>query len=125
MVTEQLIQKFMGAVACAEGSDVSGSIPARANNPGNLTDDGDVGYGTIDTSGPYGAKITIYPTLAAGEKALHDKIARILNGHSHTYPLEFTIAEVGRTWAGAPEWAENVAKYLGVSVDVQLISLID
>jgi hypothetical protein len=125
MASEQLIQRFMHAIALAEGSGVSGAVPTRANNPGNLTDDGDVGLGTIQTSGPFGAKITIYPTLEAGEKALHVKVARMLNGHSHTYPLEFTIAEVGRTWAGAPEWAQNVAKDLGVSVDTQLISLVD
>jgi hypothetical protein len=71
MVSKKLIQKFMHAVECAEGSGVSGAVPTRANNPGNLTDDGDVGLGTIQTSGPFGAKITIYPTLEAGENALH------------------------------------------------------
>jgi hypothetical protein len=57
-MTTLLIQKFMHAVACAEGSGISGAVPTRANNPGNLTDDGDVGLGTIQTSGPFGAKIT-------------------------------------------------------------------
>jgi hypothetical protein len=125
MVSEKLIQRFMHAVARAEGSGVSGSVPQRANNPGNLTDDGDVGLGIIQTSGPFGAKITIYPTLEAGERALHDKLARMLNGNSRVYPLQFTIAQVGDMWAGAPEWAQNVAKDLGVPVDTQLTSLVD
>jgi hypothetical protein len=46
------------AIATAEGANVPGSIPQKANNPGNL-ELGDIGYGVLTAAG--GEKITIFP----------------------------------------------------------------
>jgi hypothetical protein len=114
MTPDSLIQAFATAIAKAEGFYVDGSVPQRAKNPGDLTDDGDVGNGFIETSGPMGAKITIYSTVEDGWAALVKKVARMLNGASHVYTLDMTILEVGIKYAGSSEWARNVAATLGV-----------
>jgi hypothetical protein len=114
MTPDSLIQAFATAIAKAEGFYVDGSVPQRAKNPGDLTDDGDVGNGFIETSGPMGAKITIYSTVEDGWAALVKKVARMLNGASHVYTLDMTILEVGIKYAGSSEWARNVASSLGV-----------
>jgi hypothetical protein len=114
MTPENLIQAFATAIAHEEGFYVAGSVPQRANNPGDLTDDGDVGLGVIATSGPLGAKITIYPTIEAGWAALTKKVARMLNGASHTYTPDLTIMEVGMKYSGNASWGTNVAARLGI-----------
>jgi hypothetical protein len=114
MTPETLIQNFANAIATEEGFYIEGSVPQRAKNPGDLTDDGDVGFGVIETSGPNGAKITIYPTVEAGWAALTKKVARMLNGASTTYPLDLTFMEVGMKYAGVVSWGVNVAAKLGV-----------
>lgn len=120
MTTESLIQRFATAIAHAEGFYVEGSVPQRAKNPGDLTDDGDVGNGFIQTSGPMGARITVYSTVEDGWNALNKKVARMLNGASHVYTLDLTIMEVGMKYAGSAEWAANVAKHLGVDTRTTL-----
>jgi hypothetical protein len=120
MTTETLIQAFASAIAHAEGFYVTGSIPQRANNPGDLTDDGDVGHGFIESSGPMGAKITVYGSVEDGWAALNKKVARMLNGASHVYPLSMTIMEVGLKYAGSAAWAQNVATKLGIDTRTTL-----
>ena len=120
MTSEALIQAFATAIAHAEGFYVAGSVPQRANNPGDLTDDGDVGNGFIQTSGPMGAKITVYSTVEDGWAALTKKVARMLNGASHVYTPDLTILEVGMKYAGSAEWAANVAARLGVDTRTTL-----
>src|SRR5271156_2042201 len=120
MTPDSLIQAFATAIAKAEGFYVDGSGPQRAKNPGDLTDDGDVGNGFIETSGPMGAKITIYSTVEDGWAALTKKVARMLNGASHVYTLDMTLLEVGMKYAGSAEWAANVAKQLGVDTRMTL-----
>jgi hypothetical protein len=114
MTPETLIQAFATAIAKEEGFYVQGSVPQRANNPGDLTDDGDVGMGVIATSGPQGAKITIYPTVEAGWAALTKKVARMLNGGSAVYTPDLTITEVGLKYSGTAQWGANVAAMLGI-----------
>ena len=70
MISEELLDKFCEAIARAEGFYEAGTVPRRSNNPGDLTDEGDKGLGTIQTEGPNGAKITIYATPADGWAAL-------------------------------------------------------
>src|SRR5262249_47862898 len=123
MISEELILKFANAIAKAEGWDVAGSVPRRSNNPGDLTDDGDLGFGTIQTAGPHGAKITIYPSEHDGWAALYRKIRRMLSGASHTYTLDLTVMEVGLKWSGDPSWSLNVAEALGVDTRATLSEL--
>jgi len=126
MVSDTFVNKFANAIATAEGffaRDATPNVPQRANNPGNLTDDGDIGYGTIQTSGPMGAKITIYPSVEAGLQALCRKLRRMLNGASMTYPRTFTIEQLAMKYSGDPNWATNVARELGVSTSTTLMQL--
>ena len=120
MTPDSLIQAFAMAIAKAEGFYADGSVPQRAKNPGDLTDDGDVGNGFIETSGPMGAKITIYSTVEDGWAALVKKVARMLNGASHVYTLDLTIMEVGIKYAGSSAWARNVAASLNVKTTTTL-----
>lgn len=124
MVSEELVTKVAKAIAVAEGFHVEGSVPQRANNPGDLTDDGDAGWGTIHTSGPQGAAITIYPNASAGWQALYKKVRRMLEGGSHVYPVRVTLMEVGLKYAGSAQWAMNVAKQLGVDTSTTLADLV-
>lgn len=123
MVSESLIKRFAQAIAFAEGYGVVGAVPTRANNPGDLTDDLDVGHGFIETSGPMGAKITVYGTVTDGWTALYKKVGRMLNGASLVYTLDMTIMEVGLKYAGDPDWSENVARRLGVDTQTTLAQL--
>jgi len=123
MISDELILKFSRAIAKEEGFFVIGSVPQRANNPGDLTDDGDVGFGTVETKGPHGAKITIYGNAADGWAALYRKVRRMLSGASHTYTLDLTVMEVALKWAGDPVWARNVAAELGVDTRATLAEI--
>ncbi len=123
MVSEELILKFSRAIAQEEGFFVANSVPARAHNPGDLTDDGDLGFGTIQTAGAHGAEITIYGTDADGWAALYRKVRRMLSGASHTYTLDMTILEVAIKYAGDPVWAKNVAAALGVNMRTTLAEI--
>jgi hypothetical protein len=122
-VSYDLISKFCKAIAVAEGYGKPGPT-SRANNPGNITDEGDVGCGCIQTHGENGAKITIYPTPAAGWMALENKISRVFRGASHVYTLNMTIAEFAIKWCGDPNWGINVADCLGVRTDTTLATLV-
>lgn len=124
MVSEELVTRLAQAIATAEGFQVEGSVPCRANNPGDLTDDGDVGCGLIHTSGPNGAAITVYPDASAGWQALFKKVRRMLEGGSRVYPVRVTLMEVGLKYAGSAQWAMNVAKQLGVDTSMTLADLV-
>lgn len=120
MVTDNLVERFSQAIAQAEGWYVPNSVPQRAHNPGDLSDEGDVGNGVIQTSGPEGAKITIYATDEDGWAALGRKVRRMLDGHSATYPTHLTLMEVALKYSGDANWAFNVAKQLGVDTRMTL-----
>jgi hypothetical protein len=123
MISEELLDKFCEAIARAEGFYEAGTVPRRSNNPGDLTDEGDKGLGTIQTEGPNGAKITIYATPADGWAALRRKVRRMLSGASHTYTLDLTLMECGLKWSGDPAWARNVAVALGLDTRATLAEI--
>ncbi len=123
MIADAFVEKFAQAIAKAEGFYVPDSVPARAHNPGDLTDDGDVGHGFIQTSGPNGAAITVYATDEDGWEALRKKLRRMLDGRSSVYPLDLTIMEVAIKYSGDANWAFNVAKSLGVDTRMTLAEL--
>lgn len=124
MVSDELILKFSRAIAKEEGFYVPNSVPNRAHNPGDLTDDGDVGFGTVETKGPHGARITIYATDADGWAALYRKVRRMLSGASQTYTLDLTVMEIGLKWSGDPLWSRNVAAALGVDTRATLAEIV-
>jgi hypothetical protein len=122
-VSYDLIEKVCKAIAVAEGYGKPGPSQ-HANNPGNITDDGDVGCGVCETHGKFGAKITIYPTPDAGWAALERKVRRMLSGASHTYTLDMTVMEVALKWSGDPNWGLNVARCLDVAPDTSLATIV-
>jgi len=123
LVSPQLITKFAQAIAVAEGYGKHGPTQA-CNNPGNLTDDGDVGCGCVQTSGTHGATITIYKTPEDGWAALTKKVARMMRGASHVYRIDMTISEIAAKWCGDQNWGFNVANCLGVTPTSTLADLI-
>jgi hypothetical protein len=129
MVSVQLVDRFCVAIGWAEGFyqkriGEAPDLPQRCNNPGDLTDDGDVGLGTARSEGFGAADITIYRTLADGEAALRKKIARALNGESSVYTLGMTIEQFGMKYARDSAWGTNVAQRLDVSPLTTLADLV-
>lgn len=112
MDTDTLAQ----AIARAEGFYVAGSIPQRANNPGDL-EVGDVGHGKL------GEGITVFANPQAGWQALYHQVDRMLLGLSKVYLPSMTLAQVGMKYSGDPNWAKNVAEALGVDESITLAQL--
>lgn len=111
------ITPLMQAIAQAEGFNVAGSIPQRANNPGDL-EVGDIGYGTL------GQGITVFGSVDDGWAALANQINMIVTGQSSYYSPTESLAQVGATYSGGdPNWANNVSSILGVSVNTPFASL--
>lgn len=105
------------AWAREEGFYVAGSIPQRANNPGDL-ELGDIGFGKL------GEGVTVFDSAAAGWNALYAQIARMLTGKSHVYALDMTLAQVGLEYSGGdPNWSKNVAALLKVPETITLAEL--
>lgn len=108
------IRQFAAAIARQEGFYVSGSIPQRANNPGDLK------IPNMPTLP--GTSITQFPSADAGWNALYRQLHLILTGRSSFYNLDMTIADMGRVWTVTEQgpWSTNVASFLGVSTDTRL-----
>jgi hypothetical protein len=107
------IQNFARAIARQEGFNVAGSIPQRANNPGNLKN----GVPHLP-----GTSITHYTSAGEGWAALHRQLYLILTGGSRYYTLDMSIEEMSRVWTATEQgpWARNVATFLGVQPSAPL-----
>jgi|SRR5579872_1924775 len=96
------------AIAQAEGFYVSGALPQRQNNPGDLS----------NASG-----IMTFSDMAAGWRALYGQINLMISGGSHVYSPTDTITQISQKWTtdvppGAQaNWAANVARSLGLTPD--------
>jgi len=102
------IDEFARAIAFAEGYGTPGAIPTVANNPGDL-----VIPGWTPTLGSAG--IAVFDSAEYGWSRLKRQIALIVSGQSNYYRMGMSLAEMGQTYAGGdPNWARNVAGYLGV-----------
>lgn len=112
-------QALAQAIALAEGFNVNGSIPQRANNPGDITDVGQNFSG--DTGQRIGQNIIVFATPSDGWNALYSQVNLILSGSDPLYPSTDTLSMVGGTYANDPvNWPANVASVLGVSVNTTL-----
>ena len=111
------LQQLAAAIAQAEGFGIEGAIPTLANNPGDLVR-GDQGHGTI------GSGITVYGSVEEGWNALYHELGLIFSGTSKVYNTAMSFAEMAAHWTltetGA--WANNVASYVGASVNDSLAS---
>jgi hypothetical protein len=127
MISDQLVKKFALSIAFAEGffSKEPDPLPRRCNNPGDLTDEGDVGLGTALSTGIGATHITIYANVSDGWNALYRKVRRALSGSSETYHLEDSIAEFGYKYSGkSAVWAVNFSKSFGCTIDTTLLDLV-
>jgi len=110
----QPIQQMAIAIAKQEGFYVTGSIPQRANNPGDLK--------IPNTSTLPGTSITAFQSVSAGWDALYHQLMLIVTGQSSYYNLDMTIEQMSRVWTVTQQqpWASNVASQLGVSTQAPL-----
>lgn len=105
------------AIALAEGYNVAGSVPARLNNPGDLSD----GMNAFGAEYHSGSNVTKFPTAVTGWSWLYAKLRNALTGQSSVYSGNMTWREIGRKWAGNSDaWTNNVSTALGVSPDSTL-----
>ena len=110
-----IVKRFAQAIATAEGFFVNGSIPQKNNNPGDIMQ---------------GGQYVVYSAIADGWQALYAQVYKMFFGGSLYYNSGMTISQVAYYYAdggndpsGAANWAQNVAKYLGVTPDTTLDSL--
>lgn len=127
---QQKIQAMMKAIAFAEGfynADGSldvGSVPVRANNPGDMKV-GNFGLGvilkdgSIDEAGTEG--ITIFPNVEQGWARLQHQVTLMLTGKSKVYAMSFSFLDVAYKYAGGDyNWGLNVASRLDISPESTL-----
>ena len=107
--------KFADAIAHAEGFYVSGSRPARNNNPGDFKNWG--GFPT-DNDG-----YTIFPDDATGWTRLDRFLNEIKNGTSPEFNSGMTFQQMGFVYAdgvhdpaGARNWTNDVVNFMGANV---------
>jgi hypothetical protein len=116
-VQDTSLLAMANAIGIAEGFGKPGTIPTRANNPGDLKN-GNIGYGMLNG-------ITVYPTVEAGQMALQHQLTLIANGDSHKFTSDMTLTQIGQIYAnGDPNWATNVAKNLNISPDSKFSDII-
>lgn len=110
-MTPDIVRRFANAIAFAEGFQVPGSRPARNNNPGDISANG---------------QVLFFQTLDDGWNALFNQVQLMFSGGSGTrYRPTMTITEVAQVYAKDWEnWSKNVARFLGVSPDTQLNELV-
>ena len=115
---ENKLTRFMIGIAKAEGYQHPGTIPYRANNPGDLTRD--FGYPTTgETLGSAG--IIVFSSRDGGWAALEDQFNLIKSGNS-IHKLTDTILQFaqGYTTTQQDEWAANVSAQLGLDSNTTL-----
>ena len=120
IVPSGAVQKIAKAIAIAEGFYKQGSLPQRANNPGDL-ERGDIGYGIIDGK-------TVYPSASQGWSALYAQVQAMLDNSSKIYGPTWTIQDVANEYVSGQQnpttdstaWAQNVADTLGVDTETQI-----
>ena len=110
------VTKIAEGIATAEGFYLSGTRPARDNNPGDMTVD-IIGKG-IGNDGPF----IIYATPDDGWENLKAQVREWLDGISKNADSSSTIADISQFYTNTQQsiWARNVANALGVSVDTPI-----
>lgn len=115
-VPSSTVQRIAQAIAFAEGFYVSGSRPARDNNPGDMTQDL-IGKST-GKDGPF----VVYASVEDGWANLYAQIELWLNGGSAHASSQSTITQISGFYTTTDQsaWATNVANQLGVSIDTPI-----
>lgn len=104
------------AISHAEGFAVRGSIPQRANNPGDLVVPGWTGAKLGDQG------ISVFNSPTDGWNHLYKQLSLMASGRSRVYTPDMTFAEIGATWTATQSdaWTDNVVAHLqskGYDVD--------
>jgi hypothetical protein len=98
------------AVAYAEGANKAGSLPDRANNPGDISDYFDTYGGVV-----CGSNVTQFPNKQIGWQKLYEKWSNIFSGISTTFDANSSWTVIAQSWAGDwKNWVTNVSNTLGV-----------
>ena len=109
------VAKMAQCIAKAEGFYVSGSVPQRARNPGDLK------LPASMSPNGYLAGHTIFNTDAEGWAALYRQIELMRNGTSKVYNLDMTFEQVARLYAeNWQPWLNNVVSCIGVTQETTL-----
>jgi hypothetical protein len=123
-VDQQKVSQMATAVAHAEGFGVRQAIPTRYHNPGDIK--------TI----PSAAKLpgqksigkgghVVFKNDAAGWAALTDQINKMVDGRSHHFNPDMTIAQVARKYAGNwRPWVKIVTRELDITPTTRLRELL-
>ena len=113
-------QTSFNSVGNTTASASSINKPQRNNNPG------DIKAGGLADSLAIGADpdgTLIFPNAIAGTKALTLDLTAKVNGASKYLPPNPTIAQLASVYAQDPNYAEKLAKQLGVSVNTPTQSI--
>lgn len=118
-----VVSRIALAIARAEGFYVSGSVPQRNNNPGNLRLDVIGGATAVGTGA---GNFMRYATAEDGMRDLQQQVRLMLTGQSAHYNPNMTIIEVARKYTTTQqvEWATNVARTLGVTIYTKLSEIV-
>jgi hypothetical protein len=81
-------------IARGEGFYVSGSLPHRSNNPGDLTKS--FGFNTTGVANKEG--VLIFESVEGGWGALYGQLGLIFDGTSKAYNTDMTVWEFAYTW---------------------------
>jgi hypothetical protein len=108
------VLRFAKAVSVAEGSLKN---HPEWNNPGDMTyAHGHQTLGTVNSDG-----VLKFANLADGWDALYHEVDLMFMGRSHIYKPTDTIEAVGLKYSnGNPNWAVDVADFLGVPITTTL-----
>jgi hypothetical protein len=123
-VDRQKLNCFATAVAHAEGFGVRHAIPTRYHNPGDLKSARI--YHPIPGQKRLGkGDHVIFESDSAGWTALRDYLAKMVDGRSHRYNPNMTLAQVSRIYAGNwRPWLKTVARELNVEPSTKLCDLL-
>jgi hypothetical protein len=115
---DSLVEQSYGVLVGA--GPVSGNLPQRNNNPGNVKSGGladDLAIGTDDQGH------LIFASPEDGMKALTMDLRAKVDGKSQWLPANPTIAQLGAVYAEDPNWPVAVSRMLGVSPDTKTKSV--
>lgn len=107
---DQLLPQDFSGVG-GDTKQASGNLPQRNNNPGNVKVGGLADQFAIGTDNQ---GHLIFPTPEAGFQALQADLQAKIQGNSRVVKANPTIAELGKVYAEDPNWANSVARILGV-----------
>src|SRR5258708_2292977 len=105
------IMALSRGIARGEGAYVSGSLPQRSNNPGDLTKS--FGFNTTGVANKEG--VLIFETMEDGWNALYSQIRLIFNSKSKVFSTNMTIWDFASMWTlgRAPQTAGERASVGG------------